>query len=78
MHITNKDLEFLINLEYKLGVMENWSDDVLYLWKMIERLQAQKEKTNKRTLEIITNKRKTDPTYGRSKKEIERIKRKER
>lgn len=78
MHITNKDLEFLINLEYKLGVMENWSDDVLYLWEMIERLQAQKEKTNKRTLEIITNKRKTDPTYGRSKKEIERIKRKER
>ena len=78
MHITNKDLEFLINLEYKLGVMENWSDDVLYLWEMIERLQAQKEKTNKRTLEVITNKRKTDPTYGRSKKEIERIKRKER
>ena len=78
MHITNKDLEFLINLEYKLGVMENWSDDVLYLWEMIERLQAQKEKTNKRTLEIITNKRNTDPTYGRSTKEIERIKRKER
>lgn len=78
MHITNKDLEFLIHLENKLGVIWNWSDDVCQLWEMIERLQAQREKTNKRTLEIITNKRKTDPTYGRSKKEIERIKRKER
>lgn len=74
MHINNKDLKFLIHLENKLGAIEGWSDDVCQLWEMVERLQTQKEKTNKRTLEIITNKRKTDPTYGRSKAEIKRMK----
>jgi len=71
MYIKNKDLDFLIELENKLGNTEGWSEDTFKLWSLIDRLLKEREKTNKRTLNIITEKRKTNPNYGRSKKEIE-------
>ena len=71
MYIKNKDLDFLIELENKLGNTEGWSEDTFKLWSLIDRLLKEREKTNKRTLNIITEKRKTNPNYGRSKEEIQ-------
>lgn len=70
MYLNNADLEFLIKLENKLGNSENWSEDVIGLWTLIEKLKEQKEKDNKKTWDKIQEKRKTDPDYGRSKQEI--------
>ena len=74
MNINNNDLDFLIHLENKLNENEDYSDDVQILHELVEKLKRHKQRTNKRTLEIITEKRKTNPFYGRSQKEIERIK----
>ena len=71
MYIKNKDLDFLIELENKLGNTEGWSEDTFKLWSLIDRLLKERENTNKRTLNIITEKRKTNPNYGRSKEEIQ-------
>ena len=51
MHINNEDLELLIRLENKLGIMENWSEDVTKLWLLIEKLIRQRDVARKRTAE---------------------------
>ena len=76
MNITNSDLEFLIKLENKLGSPENWSEDVIGLWEMIERLKVQKVRSNEKIRNNIREKRKSDPGYGRSKQEKEKINKK--
>ena len=68
MHITNSDLELLIHLENKLGAQENWSDDVLALWGLVDRLVRQRDEGRVRTRTAIANRRKTDKNYARSKK----------
>lgn len=73
MNISNSDLEFLIQLENKLGKQENWGEDVQKLWKLNEKLINQRKKDRERTRTFVSEKRKTDITYGRSKQEIERI-----
>lgn len=75
MNITNSDLEFLIKLENKLGSTENWSEDVIGLWEMIEKLKAQKATSNEKIRNNIREKRKSDPGYGRSKQEKDSINR---
>lgn len=75
MNITNSDLEFLIKLENKLGSTENWSEDVIGLWEMIEKLKAQKARDNEKIRNNIREKRKSDPGYGRSKQEKDNINR---
>ena len=77
MHITVNDLDFLIKLENRLGSFEDWSPDVERLWQLNEKLLRQREKENAKTAAIIAEKRKTDKTYCRSKKEKEKMKRKE-
>lgn len=67
MHINNADLEFLICLENKLGIMENWSEDVTNLWLLIEKLICQRDATRKRTAKSIAERRKTDKNYARPK-----------
>lgn len=68
MYINNEDLEFLVHLENRLGSMENWSEDVTRLWELIEKLQTQRKIQNEKTLRAVTEKRKADPLYARSKK----------
>lgn len=68
MYITNDDLEFLIHLENKLGKQENWSEDVVRLWEVIERLLKQRSAQREKTKEKNREMRKTDKNYGRSKK----------
>lgn len=67
MHLSNNDLEFLIRLENKLGEQEGWSDDVIQLWNMIEKLIDQRDVQRTKTRIAIANGRKIDKNYGRSK-----------
>lgn len=69
MHITNNDLQFLIYLENKIGSAENWSKDTLQLWRLIEKLQKQRETENEKTRQAIAKKRKHNKNYARSKRE---------
>ena len=67
MFIRNEDLRFLIHLENKLGEVESWSNDVVRLWELIERLERQRKRTNEQTRRIVAEHRKQDPNYARKK-----------
>ena len=71
MYISKADLEFLIELEYKLCETKGFTEYVERLWKLNEKLINNRKSSNERTLKYITEKRKTNPMYGRSKQEIE-------
>lgn len=71
MYLKNEDLEFLIELENKLWATEGFTDDVEKLWKLNERLIQKRNQTREKTLNYITEKRKSNPNYGRSKEEIQ-------
>lgn len=68
MNIKNEDLEFLIHLENKMGEQENWSEDVMTLWKLIERLQSQREVQRLKCRTIMAERRILDKNYSRGKK----------
>lgn len=69
MYISNKDLEFLIELENELGCSESWSDRVKQLWSLNEKLIKQREKQQKKTREYIAERRKTDKNYARTQRQ---------
>lgn len=71
MYLKNEDLDFLIELENKLWTIEGFTDDVEKLWKLNERLIQKRNQTREKTLNYITEKRKSNPNYGRSKEEIQ-------
>lgn len=71
MYLKNEDLDFLIELEHKLWATEGFTDDVEKLWKLNERLMQKRNQTREKTLNYITEKRKSNPNYGRSKEEIQ-------
>lgn len=71
MYLKNEDLDFLIELENKLWATEGFTDDVEKLWKLNERLIQKRNQTREKTLNYITEKRKSNPNYGRSKEEIQ-------
>ena len=66
MHISKKDLEFLVKIECYL--FTNNLDLYNEMYKLTERLMKQKEKNNKASWERIKVKRKIDKKYARSKK----------
>lgn len=67
MHITIDDLNFLISLENRLGKAENWSDDVMRLWELNDKLLRQREASNEKTRVAVATRRATDKNYARSK-----------
>lgn len=67
MYISNADLEFLVHLENKLGALENWSDDVVKLWELNDKLMKQRRVNNEKTRKFIAMKRKIDKNYARPK-----------
>ena len=71
MFIKKKDLLFLIELENKLGKADGWSDDVIKLWELNERLLKQRERDNEKARLFVAERRKDDPNYARSKKKEE-------
>lgn len=68
MYISVSDLEFLIHLENRLGASESWSADVERLWQLNDKLVRQRESMNEKTRRVVAERRKSDKTYGRSKK----------
>lgn len=66
MHITKKELEFLINVECYLFTKNLDLYNEMYV--LTERLMKQKERNNKASWERIKEKRKTNKNYARSKK----------
>lgn len=52
------------------------TEDLARYWNCIERLIIKRDKKNKINSQRMAEKRKNNPFYGRSKQEIERIKRK--
>lgn len=70
MYLTNKDIELLLEIE-----MELWntnSEKYFKLWRLIENKLQVKDEKNKVNYKRIKAKRKIDPTYARSKKELAR------
>lgn len=67
MHIKNEDLDFLIELENKLGEAEGWSEDCFKLRILIEKLQKQRDKTRESTYRYVSKRREEDKNYARSK-----------
>ena len=74
----NKDIDLLIKIENALGEIVGNDDcpleydDFVAYWNLVERVINDREKNRKRTRKAINDKRKDNPYYGRSKKEIEK------
>ena len=68
MYISNEDLEFLIQLENKLGCLLDWTEDVCKLWELNEKLLKQRKANNEKTRKYIAERRKKDKNYARGKK----------
>ena len=71
VNIKKDEIQFLSNLVSKLesaGLTEESKE----LFNIVERLKQKQLEANERTAKAVAERRKTDPTYGRSQKEIER------
>ena len=79
MNIKNNDLELLRTVCADLNRSAHSMRDVdmakrvVDLEFLVERLEQQRDEARKRTAESVKEKRKSNPLYGRSEKEIERI-----
>lgn len=79
MNIKNNDLELLRTICVDLDRTANSAldEDVIKraadLKILVDRLEQQRDVARKRAADFVKERRKTDPTYGRSEKEIERI-----
>ena len=77
-NIKKQEVEFLRSLVDKIENCKDMEQEAFTLQTIINRLDAKQEEVNKRTLEIVTEKRKQNPLYGRSKEEKERIENRKR
>ena len=76
-NIKNDDIKFLIQLQAKLCYPEEFKDDFKQdaetLSKILKEVMDKRNKSRARTADIVAEKRKTNPLYGRSKAEKGRI-----
>ena len=76
MNIKNNDLELLKTICADLDRAAHSMLDAdmikraVNLEILVERLERQRDVTRKKTAELVREKRKTDPTYGRSASEL--------
>lgn len=79
MNIKNSDLELLRSICADLDRAAHSMLDTDMIKRsvdleiLVEHLEQQRDAARKKTAEFVKEKRKTDPTYGRSEKEVERI-----
>ena len=73
MYIKNDDLEFLNNVYKDLKEVADYGDDANRLLDLIQRLQEQRYKDRQSTAKAVRERRVKNPEYGRSKSEIERM-----
>lgn len=78
INIRKDELRFLNDLSSKLSLAhEVSSEDASKLLHIVNRLNEAREKENRKVAELVARKRKSDPTYGRSSAEKERLMKKE-
>ncbi len=73
-NIKKDEIKFLKNLCAGL-YLNNFTKDADSLKSLIDSLEDRDAKRNERTKEFVFEKRKSDPYYGRSKEERDRIER---
>ena len=73
MYIKNDDLEFLNKVYKDLKEVVDYVDDANKLLDLIKRLQEQRYRDRQKTANAVREKRAKNPEYGRSKPEIERM-----
>ena len=76
MYIKNDDLEFLNKVYKDLKEVADYGDDANRLLDLIQRLQEQRYKDRQSTAKAVRERRVKYPEYGRSKPEIERMRKK--
>lgn len=76
-NIKNDDIKFLIQLQTKLCYPEEFKNDFKQdaetLSRILKEVIDKRDKSRARTADIVAEKRKTNPLYGRSKAEKGRI-----
>lgn len=76
-NIKNEDIKFLIQLQTKLCYPEefkgDFKQDAETLFRILKEVMDKRDKSRARTADKVAEKRKTNPLYGRSKAEKERI-----
>lgn len=73
MYIKNDDLEFLNKVYKDLKEIVDYGDDANRLLNLIQRLQEHRYKDRQSTAKAVRERRVKNPEYGRSKSEIERM-----
>lgn len=73
MYIKNDDLEFLKQVHKDLDDIAEYVEDAERLFNLIQILQEQRYRDRQKTAKAVREKRAKNPEYGRSKPEIERM-----
>lgn len=73
-NIKKSEIEFLEQLDDKLKNYVGFRKDHFQLKDIISRLRYVQISQNEKTKDVVNERRKQDPTYGRSEKEKEKIK----
>ena len=72
-NIKKQEINFLESLYHKIKYVRNLSDEAISLASLINDLDDRNCVSRDRTRAIVAEKRISDPTYGRSKTEKDRI-----
>lgn len=73
MYIKNDDLEFLKQVHKDLDDTAKYVEDAERLFNLIQILQEQRYRNRQKTANAVMERRIKNPEYGRSKSEIERM-----
>ena len=76
MYLKNDDLEFLKKVHKDLDDVSEYVEDAERLFNLIQTLQEQRYRDRQKTANAVRKKRSKNPEYGRSKPEIERMRKK--
>lgn len=64
-YITEEEIETLIEIENYLGDKENWSENTMKIWNVVEKLLERRRKTNEQAKNNMRKYRKENKNYGR-------------
>lgn len=64
-YITEEEIETLIEIENYLGDKENWSENTMKIWNVVEKLLERRHKTNGQAKNNMRKYRKENKNYGR-------------
>ena len=73
MYIKNDDLEFLKQIHKDINDVAEYVEDAERLFNLIQILQEKRHRDRQKTAKAVREKRVKNPEYGRSKPEIERM-----